>query len=29
VGAHDDVVDALTQLVIRCGQPEYDDWIVW
>ena len=28
LGAHDDDVDALTQLVIRCGQPVWDDWLV-
>jgi predicted phage terminase large subunit-like protein len=28
-GAHDDDVDAFTQLVARCVQPERDDWVVW
>lgn len=28
-GAHDDDVDALTQLIARCRQHERRDWIVW
>jgi predicted phage terminase large subunit-like protein len=28
-GAHDDDVDAFTQLVARCVQPELPTWIVW
>ena len=28
-GAHDDDVDAFTQLVARCLQPEQEEWVVW
>jgi predicted phage terminase large subunit-like protein len=28
-GAHDDDVDAFTQLLVRWQQPVVDDWIVW
>jgi predicted phage terminase large subunit-like protein len=28
-GVHDDDVDALTQLLARCLEPEYPDWITW
>ena len=28
-GAHDDDVDAFTQLLTRCLQPELPDWVTW
>ena len=28
-GAHDDDVDALTQLIARCVQPEMPTWVAW
>jgi predicted phage terminase large subunit-like protein len=28
-GAHDDDVDAVTQLVARCVEPEFEEWVTW